>query len=1400
MSCLDLALEKNQRAWLGLEHYSQYIPSRMFGQEIDWAGLDVASLKELVLSLAKYDDGEDPQAHLIPYIHLILFDKTNEIEQLRFAIEHQETLNRVLRHDDERTLHNLVCLQARRFEATGVIEDLQAAIKTAKKLETKTTTPYADTQGCGDLSRLQRYEFKMIRHTSTDVVEAPCETNALRELVRDTEIMNPFFEGDYSPMLRRLKEKLSSTVLHVTEWVQLLDTCGLTQMLVLGKSKSISDANTVGAFEPICSEFRNAGMRPRHLYLVCLATSLSRRCYILGGTDVSFIEKAIAVLRDIIDAPDHESDSISGFIASHPFMAALQSNSGEQAGKYLAVVRDLTENLDISRLYCVGLLGSLMEQRHTALGDPADLREAVKLLEERWRCSKDKSAMVLESGVLLVNCYVSLLHLPAEDEDNDTLLCKAIALFDDLLGHPVEPHLRVQLLVFRCKLYEIQWGESGDFGLLETAIKLAESLRDQVPYDKGEAPVLLGTLMQLYLDRSLLRHDSSDIERAFALSTEALDIADSLTSSADLTGDDVLFSRSRALHEAASCLRRLYEFNRDRNFVEEAIRLSTKAVELSRGLEKEAPNQVVIHRTLADLHVSLVFRTGDGKKLTDCIEWCRQAIRDSGANQHLQNSLKGSLAHYLAVRYANDKNAFPGDLIESIDLARNALDEFERSSLFLFLHSKTGKDDLLDEAIDIAKRALPDWEKQSNRRRLYGIQYGQKPADWVSGEFTLARAILHRMRTPSEPWSDNTEVALNCLLRCSRATTQNIMETIKSAVLLSDPIFVSSGKLDFADLADATEKAVHLLPTYSSRALKREDVKDLLFFFAGLPAAAAASAIETGRGAVKALRLLETGRGILTTYLLDTRQDIWDIGDGTDAELVSRLKQYLAELELVHASQTADGAKSRRNKWQVDRTYRLNAEVNNILEQLKSQGQDVSLGLPNAAEFQAVGHKDGRSAVVVINVHFRSDAILIHDNIIETIPLPRLGSENARKAAKYLEQVQKRTLSSSTQWHIWSIVLKWLWDVAVEPVLDHLGYTTTPCEPKEWPRVWWVPTGEATQLPFHAAGIHKPHSTSSALDRVVSSYSSSVKALLYTQGLVLGQRTALDKSRTSDSNKKTSRVVLASMSTTPSQQSLKYVKEEVSEVSKSVERSSSTVKELIQPVKEDVMTDLKSCDVFHFAGHGASYSKDPDSSCLLVEDWQTNPLTVKDVLSLKLHERAPFLAYLSACSTGANKTEGLSDESIHLVTAFQLAGFQHVIGSLWAISDYSSSVVAKHVYDEMNGRFEPGVDVSLALHSAVRKLREAPSQGTGSRSTDIIEAKTDQILDEEGMLDDNDLMRELEKDSFLADLSRSWSREFGDEVLGALRDPRPNSVRRPLPQESTMRNPVLWAPYFHTGY
>jgi len=143
---------------------------------------------------------------------------------------------------------------------------------------------------------------------------------------------------------------------------------------------------------------------------------------------------------------------------------------------------------------------------------------------------------------------------------------------------------------------------------------------------------------------------------------------------------------------------------------------------------------------------------------------------------------------------------------------------------------------------------------------------------------------------------------------------------------------------------------------------------------------------------------------------------------------------------------------------------------------------------------------------------------------------------------------------------------------------------------------------------------------------------------------------------------------------------------------------------LHEPRKEEVLTALSGCLVFHFAGHGLSHHADPSMSTLLTANWQTNPLAVKDSVVMKFHQNLPLLAYLSACSTGDTKDTKLLDEGSHLMGACQLAGFWHAIGSLWGVSDKHCVDAAKDVYETMIKDGMSDESVSLGLHNAVLKL------------------------------------------------------------------------------------------------
>ncbi len=67
----------------------------------------------------------------------------------------------------------------------------------------------------------------------------------------------------------------------------------------------------------------------------------------------------------------------------------------------------------------------------------------------------------------------------------------------------------------------------------------------------------------------------------------------------------------------------------------------------------------------------------------------------------------------------------------------------------------------------------------------------------------------------------------------------------------------------------------------------------------------------------------------------------------------------------------------------------------------------------------------------------------------------------------------------------------------------------------------------------------------------------------------------------------------------------------------------------------------------------------------------------------------------------------LLDEAIHLATAFQLASYPHVVGTLWEINDPIAADIAEAFYRHLatNGSPDPSLS-AFALHQAVLAARD----------------------------------------------------------------------------------------------
>ncbi|KAF4996425.1 hypothetical protein FGRMN_4482 [Fusarium graminum] len=478
--------------------------------------------------------------------------------------------------------------------------------------------------------------------------------------------------------------------------------------------------------------------------------------------------------------------------------------------------------------------------------------------------------------------------------------------------------------------------------------------------------------------------------------------------------------------------------------------------------------------------------------------------------------------------------------------------------------------------------------------------------------------------------------------------------------------------------ANLMKKAVDLVPSALARhATRKEQQKQLrgLSDIVAFTVDCMMRAEITHTDTVQALLLLARHRGVFLNHELDVRMDvskpmIIDSFSGTNFEDLycslgtcsgildsppSPQVGLSSEMDTVVASiQAPEGFES----------FPVSPSLDDLCNAAGEKGTIVLFNIPKYASLG--GHafcinKDGISAIQLANGwHFLE---------IETTSLFAPGRKDITET------------------------LGVLWEVFTEPVLRHLNITKPCGDNGDWPTICWIPSGPLNMLPLHAAGWHNG-TGESVIDRVISTYSPSLRALLYTKY----------NAKQGNWQFRTKRANVASVRTSMGFSSLQHAENEARIIQDLLSKDNAiSCESMRNPDKQSVLNAIaQDCWSFHFAGHGVTDGSDPLQSRLILG--QGTYLTVSDLMELKLQKDPPFMAYLSACSTGKQEFGDLVDESIHLMGAFQLAGFQHVIGSLWSVSDRSSSQVAEDVYKRLDDTC-----IAKALHFAVRKFRACPS-------------------------------------------------------------------------------------------
>ncbi|KLO92848.1 uncharacterized protein LW93_4002 [Fusarium fujikuroi] len=802
---------------------------------------------------------------------------------------------------------------------------------------------------------------------------------------------------------------------------------------------------------------------------------------------------------------------------------------------------------------------------------------------------------------------------------------------------------------------------------LDRAISVAELSLEAPGQDANHRAAYLATLGLWLGERSGRTGSKADLDRA----VEATDMA--------------VEALPPEHPERITCLINLvkflgwrFELTGSMSDLDRAIEISDAGQEL---LLPNSPSKTAWLNNLASCLSNRFDRAGSMDDLDRAIQVAELALTVTAWDNPERTVCLGILGLCLGKRF--DRTASMDDLNRAIEVESTAEEAIPPGHPFKTGHwdalgvwldrrfDRTSSIDDLTRAIDVAEMAVETTPRDHIDRASYLNNLGC----YLDKRYKRTGSLDDLTRSLSclkEGWNcPGIPTSIRIRLALSAADTYN-------------------SQSNWEESSQLLEKAVELLPAVGSRSSSHKDKEHTLADFVGLASAAAAVALNAGRDAYHALKLLELGRGIITNLLMDIRGDISELKHrypGLADEFASLRDELDSAAHSPSASVPRNGASFLES--QAKRRRDADQRFTELIAEIRAQPGFGSFFLPPTADEMMAAASLG--PIIVVNLSsYRCDAFLVQPDRISVVELPDITSEETQRRAYDLHSHGSFNIEP---------LLEWLWDVICRPCLDALGFKDQPSD-DNWPRVWWIPTRYFSRLPLHAAGYHSAaaSSTDTVMDRVMSTYASSIKALIH------GRRHTIRGLETSEPDA----ALLVAMPKTPNLSTGGLLPFALDEVDMLAALCPSLGLEPTMPPRrrDEVLEHLKTCKIFHFAGHGQSDPGDPSRSCLLLEDWETNPLTAGTLRDHRLQDNPPFFAYLSACSTGANESDRFADEGVHLAQAFQLAGFRHVIGTLWRVSDRHSVDVAKVLYETMQHEGVTDQVVCRGLHRAVRALRD----------------------------------------------------------------------------------------------
>ncbi|VUC25265.1 unnamed protein product [Clonostachys rosea] len=1211
------------------------------------------------LSAASGDNLED--ANWLNFLGnqlFIRYQRTGAISDLEKSIKVAQRALLVTSEDDPDyigLLYRLGIQLGWRYGETGDIDDSEETIRIIRHAIDKIS--YDPSYLCWLLYRLGiALQVRFLR--TGDLADLEEAIQATRHAVHEISLDNPIYEIPrdspiYFKWLNSLADQLDDKYEITKALPDLQETIEFTQKAI----------NETPKEHPSYAEgMHSLGIRLHSRYS--------------WTQELDDVEEGIKAMREAISSTSEDDPlrakrlwALATFLGDRYDKVRDKTNL-EEAVRLLRLATDMATDGDLDRAKLFNDLSKGLRVLFFRVGDMEDLEESIQASRHAVEVGPEDHP---ERATWLINLGRSL-HARATKTEEISHVDDAIQVMRQAIDITLENSLDLPKWLHDLgKALRLRYIHTDALEDIEEAISVLRQAFKSFPSEDLAYIEFLNSLGMSLTDRGLRTGTASDLNEAIQFLQEALKItpednSDHLVLLSNLA--DVLFERYLQTEAMVD--------------LEEYIQLTQRAMKLF------PDNSAADPKWLNRVGIGLGYKYQRTRSVSDldmAIKVIRRAI-DANSENH---SLRGEWLNHLAVRLG-EKYSINGDisdLEEAIKASQEAIDvtpedhpnyprwlsNFGNRLLERYLYDGNVAD--LDKSIDLRRQALDITPKDHPDRGGLLMNYG----DALMTKFNLEGDV------------DDTDELISICESALQQSNFYIDDRIRAGDRLL-ALYSMTWKWDQA--FEASEIVNSLIPRLTSRHLENSDRQHRLRRAVGLASDTAAVAIHANKPPLVALNFLENGRGVLATSLEDIRIDIEELQE-RHPDLADQFVNLRDELEkpplrIDSSSKQQDNKqqdkKQKDNRqhdsqyfWRTEATRRHDTgdKLNQLIMEIRKQpGFDQFLLPPSESDIHAAA---SQGPIVVINVsEHRCDAILVECQKIRALRLNGLEKDD-------IEEKSRRVSLATPD------ILEWLWDFIAAPILDALKFTQPPLD-NNWPHIWWIPTGALSKFPLHAAGYHEERSGNTVLDRVMSSYSPSIKAIIN------GRR------RSDQTTTQMGSSLLVSMEHTPGYSNLPYATDEIAMLH-DLHKKLLTLNPL-EPGRryEDIKSHLADCRIFHFAGHGFSHPDDPSKSELLVEDRSTHPLTVATLLEMNLRQNPPFLAYLSACGTGRIRDESFFDESIHLISAFQLAGFRHVIGTLWEVNDEMCVDMARLTYEGIRDGGMTDDSVCRGLHIASRELRD----------------------------------------------------------------------------------------------